>query len=149
MTSTRDRVPARKSLGVARWGIFIATLGLAFLILAQNRPGVLKLTFVEQGSRQPTPVRVELLDSQGMGYVADDALPVNGDCTDRLVPADLTLERAIGVLDKKIVAPHTNHIQFYSTGKSELSLPPGNYKLKAQKGPEYVIQRQDIQIEPR
>ena len=40
---------------------------------ANPRPGKLKLTILESDSGQPTPARVELQDSKGQGYVAEDA----------------------------------------------------------------------------
>ena len=45
------------------------------------RPGKLKLTILDSDSGQPTPARVELQDSKGQGYVAEDALPAGGDCS--------------------------------------------------------------------
>ena len=133
--------------------VFAGAIAIVFLSLpaslesSQAQHGTLELTFVDEASHTPTPVRVEILDGQGNGYVAEDALPVDGDCKDRLVPADLTLEQALGGLAKKVLGPHTNQVQFYSVGKSRVTLPVGEYKLKVYKGPEYNIQKREIQIE--
>ncbi len=116
---------------------------------ANPRPGSLELTILDAASRRPTPARVELLDGQGEGYVARDALPVGGDCnTAREVPARLTLERAVALLTKKVRNPYTGTTQFYSVGKSEISLPPGIYELKVFKGIEYKAQAREIDIRP-
>ena len=49
-------------------------------------PGTLQLTLLDEASGRPTPARVELLDAQRQGYVAQDALPIDGDCMDRDIP---------------------------------------------------------------
>lgn len=110
------------------------------------RPGTLELAVLDQASGQPTPARVELLDADGKGYIAQDALPIDGDCVDRVIPADYTLERAIAVMSKKFTNPFTKTAQFYSVGNSVVSLPPGDYKLKLRKGPEYELQESQLHI---
>ena len=127
---------------------------LVFLVLASltpaaspAAPGTLRLTFVDAASGVPTPARVELLDAQGQGYVAQDALPIDGECIDRDIPADYTLERAIAVMSKQFVNGLTKTVQFYSVGKSFVSLPPGDYKLTVRKGPEFQLQKRDVHID--
>jgi hypothetical protein len=109
-------------------------------------PGTLRLTLVDEASGLPTPARVELLDAEGQGYVAQDALPIDGECVDRDIPADYTLERAIAVMSKQFVNGLTKTVQFYSVGKSFVSLPPGDYKLTVRKGPEFQLQKRDVHI---
>ena len=111
------------------------------------RPGSLELTIFDAVSQQPTPARVELLDKQGEAYVARDALPIDVSGCDT-TPARLTLERAVALLAKKIHNPYTETTQFYSVGRSEISLPPGTYKFKVFKGIEYKIQAGEIDIRP-
>ena len=95
------------------------------------RPGILKLTIADADSGQLTPARVELLDKEGHSYIAEDALPVAGDCdVPQEEPARLTLERAVALLSKKVENPYTGTDQFYSVGQSKVSLPPGSYKLR-------------------
>jgi hypothetical protein len=124
-----------------------------FLILASMSAaasaealGTLRISLVDKVSGIPTPARVEVLDAQGNGYVAEDALPVDGECMDRDIPADYTMERAIAVMSKKFVNPITDIIEFYSVGKSFLFLPPGDYKLTVRKGPEFLVQKRDVHI---
>jgi len=105
------------------------------------------LAVLDEASGQPTPARVELLDADHHGYIADDALPIDGDCVDRVIPADYTLERSIAVMSKKFDNPFTKTTQFYSVGKSAVSLPPGDYKLKIRKGPEYNPEERQLHID--
>jgi len=109
-------------------------------------PGTLELTVMDEVSGRPTPARVELLDAEGHGYVAQDALPIDGDCVDRVIPADYTVERAIAVMSKEFVNPYTKTVQFYSVGNSVVSLPPGDYQLKVRKGPEYHLQERQVHV---
>jgi hypothetical protein len=108
----------------------------------------LELTVLDEGSKWPTPARVELLDAEGHGHVAQDALPIDGDCVDRVIPADYTFERAIAAMSKQFVNPYTKTVQFYTSGKSVISLSPGDYQLKLRKGPEYRLQERQIRIQP-
>jgi hypothetical protein len=45
----------------------------------QNAPAILKLSVVDEGSKQTIPARVEVLDKDGKAYVAEDALLIGGD----------------------------------------------------------------------
>ena len=132
---------------------FLATVSLMIwnsgVGFAQPRPGILKLSILDAGTGQSTPARVELLDEQGQSYIAEDALPVDGDCnTDREKPAWLTLEQSVALLSKKLSNPYTGTDQFYSVGSSEISLPPGTYQLRVMKGIEYKMQEREVQILP-
>ncbi len=112
------------------------------------RPGILKLSIVDADSGQPTPARIELLDEEGRSYIAEDALPVDGDCdVARESPAWLTLEQAVAVLSKKVDNPYTGTGQFYSVGNSRVFLPPGTYQLRVFKGVEYQTQTRDLQMQ--
>lgn len=121
------------------------------------QPGILKLTITDADSGQPTPARVELLDKKGQGYIAEDALPVDGDCNTRQeARTGLSMERAVTLLSldrvmvgsKKVENPYTGTNQFYSVGNSEISLPPSSYVLKVFKGVEYQAQTREVHIQP-
>ena len=110
-------------------------------------PGKLKLTIFDSSSGHPTPVRVELQDSKGLGHVADDALPTGGDCSGMgKEPVQLTLEEALNLLSKKVDNTYTGTVQFYSNGQVETTLPPGTYQLRVFKGVEYQAQTRKLQI---
>jgi hypothetical protein len=121
---------------------------LATVKIAVLTDGTLLLTVVDEVTGQPTPARVELVDAEGHGYVARDSLPIDGDCADRLVPANYKLERAIADMPKQFLNPYTNTVQFYTVGASEIFLPPAVYKLKLRKGPEYLLQERAVHINP-
>jgi len=48
--------------------------------------GTLRLTLMDEASGLPTPERVEVLDAKSIGYMAEDALPIDGECMDRDIP---------------------------------------------------------------
>ena len=137
-----------RSAAFSRVLIAIAFLGLSCLSFILQKSGTLNLTVIDSATNQPTPARVELLDPQGNGYVAEDALPIGGDCVEREAPSNLTMERAIALLSKELHNLYTKTTQFYSVGEALLTLPPGSYKLKVYKGTEYQVQQQEVQIEP-
>jgi hypothetical protein len=129
--SQRSRSP------LSRVALFASCLGLMVLAAIQAevtqrekavQSSVLKLTVVDELTGKPTPARLELLDDQGKAYVADDALVFSGPST------------------QKIRDPYHGADQFYCTGKAQVSLPPGAYKLRAFKGNEYRVTAQEIQI---
>ena len=111
------------------------------------QPGKLKLTILDSDSGQRTPTRVELQDSKGQGYIAEDALPAGGDCSGMgKEPKWDTLEEAIARLSKNVENTYTGTVQFYSAGQVETSLPPGTYQLRVFKGVEYQAQIRKLQI---
>ncbi len=128
---------------------------LVFLVLLlaagyQTRgPGSLELVVLDGIGGRPTPARVELLDREQNGQVADDASPANGDCLDRGEAARMTLAEAVGKLSKPLKNPYTKRTEFYSTGNSTFSsLPPGAYRLTIHKGPEYYVEEREVRISP-
>ena len=64
-----------------------AIAGLICLVAAWSgsRPqtgqdsGVLTLSIVDERTGQPTPARIEVLDRDGKGFVAEDAMLIGGD----------------------------------------------------------------------
>ena len=45
----------------------------------QDKPSILKLSIIDETTKQPTPARVEVLDKDGHAHVAADALLIGGD----------------------------------------------------------------------
>ncbi|MCE5309852.1 MAG: hypothetical protein LLG20_19630, partial [Acidobacteriales bacterium] len=140
-----------------RWGVparraSIALVFLALLVTSgyQTRgPGSLELVILDGIGGRPTPARIELLDREQNGQVADDASPANGDCLDRAEAARMTLAEAVGKLTKTLKNPYTRRTEFYSTGNSTFSsLPPGAYRLTIHKGPEYYVEEREVRISP-
>ena len=56
----------------------IALAALLSLVPVQDR-GVLALSIFDEATGRPTPARVEVLDSDGKGQIAEDAIPIGGD----------------------------------------------------------------------
>ncbi len=96
--------------------------------------GELTLVILDASTREAVPARVELLDARGKGHVARDALPVLREAPRprSTAPIDSKFE-----VTRRFPNPQTGTDQFYSTGRSSLSLPPGTYRLGVWKGLEY------------
>ena len=110
--------------------------------------GKIDLSVIDEATGQPTPARVELLDTNGKAYVANDALPVDGSCDDPEMPPHPTLQQALSGLTRKVENPYTKTLQFYSSGASEVSLPAGNFKIRVYKGTEHRLVEQEIRLKP-
>ena len=76
----RSRCPRRRSVRFC-WAI---GTGLVFLLAAwsgqgEEAPGTLKLSIVDEDTRQTIPARVEVLDKDGKAFLAEDGLLIGGD----------------------------------------------------------------------
>ena len=76
----RSRCPTRRSVKFC-WAI---SAGLVFLFAAwsgqaQDAPGILRLSIVDENTRQTIPARVEVLDKDGKAFLAEDGLLIGGD----------------------------------------------------------------------
>ena len=58
----------------------------------------------------------------------------------------MTLEEALSGLSKRVENPFTDTTQFYCTGASEISLPPGTYRLNVYKGIEYRASLGEVEM---
>ena len=99
---------------------------------APEQNGELTLVVLDASSGEAVAARVELLDEDGEGHVALDALPI------------LVAEGRPGAGSRFVVSQKLRNLQrqtdqFYSTGRSTLSLPRGEYRLRVWKGPEYLV----------
>src|SRR5262249_11349576 len=63
---------------------------------ADDAPAALHLTILDAATNEQTPARVEVLDRDGTAYISRDALLIGGDCVDRDVPWQGTIEQALG-----------------------------------------------------
>lgn len=125
-------------------------LALVFAVGYQTRkPGSLELIIIDGTGGRPTPARVELLDGDKNPQVADDAIPVNGDCLDRAEAARMPLAQVVGLLSKNVKNPYTKRTEFYSVGKSVVpSLAAGTYRLRIHKGPEFNVEERELRVAP-
>jgi hypothetical protein len=110
-------------------------------------PGVLMLTILDEDTGKPTPARVEVLDKEGKGFIAEDALPVWSyywtvpEATKD--PLAETMKRSV-----KKVSFAGEADQFYCGGKARVSLAGGTYRVRALKGNEYRIAAREIRVQP-
>ena len=144
-----------------RWSRGIRTLNLSlFLTIAllllwrsgiyarQAAAGTLTLTILDAETGKPTPGRVEVLDQEGKGYVAEDAIPVDGDRTNRKGPWTGTAQEALARLNPEVQNHFSRTVQFYSAGSSRLVLPSGPYDVKIRKGFEFETVERRVEIFP-
>jgi len=81
----RSNCPAQRPLrfclaiGAVLVLLFAAWAGAGRFGQGRDAPGTLKLTILDESTRQPTPARVEVLDKDGKAYLAEDALLIGGD----------------------------------------------------------------------
>ena len=141
--------------------LLILTMTLFQGVIAENvaaiesaNSGVLSLTVLDADSKQIVPARIEVLDSSGNSYIADDAMLVSGDCGTGLKRTgvieetyDGTLEDALSKFTRSIKPPYSDATHFYSSGNSILKLPEGNTIIKVFKGPEYYIGKAEVQVQ--
>ena len=113
---------------------------------SEERRGKLRLRFVDSGTGQVTPVRVEVLDQEDQAFVAEDALLVEGDSVDQAVRWEGTVEDALARLRPSWRNFDKGTTQFYSGGESLLQLPSGQYRVTARKGIEYREVSRDVVI---
>ncbi len=144
--------PGLRSMGRLRSSISLASAAAALaLLVACASPETqrlakgeseLTLVIVDAATREPVPARVELLDETGRGHVARDALPI------LIVRDSRTSVNVRFRASRRFPNPQTGTDQFYSTGRSTLSLPPGRYRLRIWKGLEYRSVSQQLQVPP-
>jgi hypothetical protein len=70
---------ATAALGISLAAAWLAASRSTGYSDGDQAKGTLQLTITDADSKQTTTARVELLDRQGKGFVADDALLIGGD----------------------------------------------------------------------
>jgi hypothetical protein len=110
--------------------------------------GMLELKLLDKVTGETVPARVEIQASDGVYYVAEDALLVGGDCDTSDEGADLVdLESTLAAFSREIENPYTNSTQFYSNGKSRVRLPAGKATIRVFRGPEYFLHTSQVGIQ--
>lgn len=90
----------------------------------------LRIVVRDAATGEATPARVSVVDAGGASHVPDGALPIPaGECEG---PPSPDAVETPGIFD-----PASGTTQFYVTGPIDVSLPPGRYRVTAQKGLEY------------
>ena len=76
----RSKSPTQRSLRFCRaLGAGLVCLFAAWAGQGRDTPGILKLSIVDESTRQTFPARVEVLDKDGKAYLAEDGLLIGGD----------------------------------------------------------------------
>jgi len=131
----------------------LAIITLAFLatpfgphLAAQQPSGTLLLTIIDE-SGTPVPARVEVRGTDGTFYVAEDALPVGGDCDMSDLGAGLNdLASVLAAFSDRVENRYTGSTQFYSGGESSIRVPPGVTRVRIFKGPEYRVAVESVEV---
>ena len=132
--------------------LMIAALGAvthASGLAAQEPGGTLLLTLIDAETGAPVPARVEVQGADGAYHVADDALPVGGDCDMSDLGAGLTdLASVLAAFSDRVENQYTGSTQFYSGGESSIRLPAGVASIRVFKGPEYRVAVESVEVRP-
>ena len=96
----------------------------------------------------PTPARIEVLNSAGDSFVAEDALPISF-VQDDARATNEPLSTALARFGKQLQSRYTGKNQFYAAGTARLRLPPGQYRMRVFKGPEYYVATKDVAVGAR
>ena len=118
-------------------------------LAAQEPGGTLLLTLIDAETGVPVPARVEVQGADGAYHVADDALPVGGDCDMSDLGAGLTdLASVLAAFSDRVENQYTGSTQFYSGGESSIRLPAGVASIRVFKGPEYRVAVESVEVRP-
>ncbi len=116
-------------------------------LVAQQGRGTLLLTISDEATGDIVPARVEIRSADGAYHVAEDALPVGGDCDMSDLGAGLVdLESVLAAFSDRIENPYTRSTQFYSGGESVARLPSGPTVVRIFKGAEYRVSVETVVV---
>jgi len=122
---------------------FLAAVLLACTACSENRTEVV-VEIVAGAGASPTPARLEVLDSEGHSYWASNAIPVTNECVVAPFPEWLAPLQTKPYLYN----PYRGTRQFYADGRAELALPPGEYRLRVEKGLEWFPHERTFTVAP-
>ncbi len=131
-------------------GLLVAILGSG---VACTRPPAGEIGRVSLEVRDDVgtsvPARVEIRDANGKSWIPDAALEIAGDCG--IVPAHnwfpaLAPTQVERRRERSVTNPFRQTEQFYVSEDIEARLPPGRYVVRATRGPEFEVARQEIVV---
>jgi len=126
--------------------LFIVTI-TSFLTNVFGQKDSLQLKIFDKD--ELTPARIEIRDKENNFYIADNAVPVGGDCDMSDTGAQLNnLEKVLAHFSKSVTNPYHGSAEFYTNGVSTLQIKPGLVYVSVFKGIEYKVFSDSIQIEP-
>ena len=116
-------------------------------LAAQQGTGTLRLTIVDEETGSAVPARVEIRSADGAYNIAQDALPVGGDCDMSDLGAGLAdLALVLAAFSDRVENPYTRSVQFYSDGESSIQLPSGPATIRIFKGSEYRVGTETVEV---
>ena len=126
-------------------------LSIICICPAQEQNARITVKILDAKSGQAVPARLELIDSMGKSFLAENALLLGGDQENRDLPWQGSIEEA-GAWFKANHKKFARHMwargeQFYCDGTAEFLLPVGQYKLRAFRGMEYLDADQSFTID--
>ena len=145
--TVNNRIRRRRLLNYGTvCGLMIALIS-GFTTTSQTQK--LRLSIIDRETGQALPARVELLNSNGEFFIADDALVIGPDVVNRVKPWTGSLDqwKARGEMSKRTHDSHSNEGSFYSSGVSTVYLPPGTYTVKVTKGIEFHVATRTIRVD--
>jgi hypothetical protein len=128
----------------------LAVLGAGCSNGSEMEQGVLVIEVRDGDTGQPIPARLAIVDGEGKGWIAEDALPIAGDCgilpLHNWLPAvarwQVRAERG-----RSLWNPFRETEEFYIDGSVSASLPAGQYTVRATHGPEYSVATRKVPVE--
>ena len=100
----------------------------------------IRLHITDSESGQPTPARVEILDSSQNSILPLGALPIAGECDSTPGTTGATPTGAVAM-------PVSANWQFYASKPLDIGLAPGRYRITIQKGIEFERQSFEIEVD--
>ena len=120
---------------------------LAYPAFSQSAQGNLELKIIDSSTGEITSSRIDILGSDEKYHIAEDALFMGGDCDMSDEGAGIVdLKTTLATFSQKIENPYTKTTQFYSSGFSKVTLPPGKTIVRVFKGPEYKMGFLEVDI---
>lgn len=108
---------------------------------------MLRLTIKDAATGETVRARIEIEGADEAYHVAQNALPVGGDCDMSDQGAGyVDLESTLASFSDRINNPYAGSTQFYSDGTSSIRLPVGTARIAVFKGPEYKTVRDEVDI---
>jgi len=121
---------------------FVVFLFCYALLSASARPEAVTVRAIDPLTKSLVPVRIELLSAQGVAAVAEDALEIDNQCAFAPMPRWLRQKAP-----RSLHNPYTDSLQHYIDGVGRYDLEPGDYRIRAFRGPEYKVAATDFTVE--
>jgi len=124
--------------------LWFLTVSLCCALAASSAyPESVTVRAIDPIKKSLVPIRVELIGDQSNDLVATNALEIDNQCAFAPMPEWLRQKAP-----RSIHNPYTDSTQHYIDGVGSYELAPGDYHLRAFRGPEYNVATIDFTVEP-